>query len=120
MTESTFQTIENTRFIRELEFDDIVSLMNSHFSVHTADQQPRHYVPAAFQTLQSLRPNPRHQSPGLERTPDHPLDVEDACLGMTVHIAAAVVDQVPETMKNAGKPEVNLGLAVGLVYMQDE
>lgn len=41
-------------------------------------------------------------------------------LGMTVAVAAAVVDQVPETMKNAGNPELNLVLAVGLVYTQDE
>ena len=43
-------------------------------------------------------------------------------LGMTVGVpvAAVVVGQDPETMKNAGKPEVNPGLAVGLVYMQDE
>ena len=41
-------------------------------------------------------------------------------LGMTVDVAAAVVDQVPETMKNADNPEANLELAVGLVYMQDE
>ena len=40
--------------------------------------------------------------------------------GMTVGVAAVVVGQVLETMKNAGKPEVNPGLAEGLVYMQDE
>ena len=39
-------------------------------------------------------------------------------LGMTV--GAAAVDQVLEMMKNAGSPEENPGLAVGLVYMQDE
>jgi hypothetical protein len=39
-------------------------------------------------------------------------------LGMTVGVAAAVVGRFPETMNNAGSPEVNLGLAVGLVYMQ--
>lgn len=38
-------------------------------------------------------------------------------LSMTV--AAAVVDPVPETRKNVGKPEVNPALAVGLGYMQD-
>jgi hypothetical protein len=41
-------------------------------------------------------------------------------LGMTVGAAAAVVGWVQETMKNAGKPEAYPGLAVGLVYMQDE
>jgi hypothetical protein len=40
-------------------------------------------------------------------------------LGVTT-AAAAVVGPVPETMKNAGNPEVNPVLAVGLVYMQDE
>ena len=30
-------------------------------------------------------------------------------LGMIVRVAAAVVDQVPETMKNAGNPEAKLG-----------
>ena len=41
-------------------------------------------------------------------------------LDMTVGVAAAVVDQVPEMMKNAGNLGANLGLAVGLVCMQDE
>jgi len=43
-------------------------------------------------------------------------------LGMTVTVSvpAAVVGLVLETMKNAGKPEANLELAVGLEYMQDE
>ena len=125
--------------------------MNSRFFVHIVDQQLRHYDPAAFQTLQLSRPNPKHQSRGPERTPDHLLDVEVAYivysvvahplagtaqvwevvsaemelymlghgLGMAVDVAA-VVDQVPETIYNAGSPEVNQGLAVGLVYMQDE
>jgi hypothetical protein len=121
--------------------------MNSHFFVHIADQQLRHYVPVAFQTLQSSRPNPKHQSLGLERTPDHPLNVEVANIAYSVdaHPPAgtvwvwgvvsaelelymlghdlgmtAVVGRVPETMKTAGKPEANPGLAVGVVYMQDE
>ena len=41
-------------------------------------------------------------------------------LGMTVYVAAAVVDRVQERMKNVGSPGENLGLAVGLGYMQDE
>ena len=122
--------------------------MNSHSFVHIADQQLRHYVPAAFQTLQSSRPNPKHQSLELERTlhvevayieysvVEHPLadtaqvrgvvsaEMELYMLGhgldMTVGVAAAVVGKVPETMKNAGNPELSLGLVVGLVYMQDE
>ena len=92
--------------------------MNSHFSVHTADQQPRHYVPAAFQTLQLSRPNPKRQSLGL----DPPAGTANVW-GVVSCEMELVVDHhdwlVPEMMKNAGNPEASLGLAVDLVYMQD-
>lgn len=41
-------------------------------------------------------------------------------LGMMTVGVAAVVGQVQEMMKTAGKPEVYPVLAVGLVYKQDE
>ena len=72
--ESTFQTklLKISGSKEDLKFEEI---LNSHFSVRTADQQLLHYVRAAFQTLQWSRPNPKHQSPGVERMPGHPLDV---------------------------------------------
>lgn len=73
--ESTFQTI---KVCGSLEDWNLKKYHFSHFFVHIADQQLRHYVPAAFQILQSSRPIPKHQSRGLDRTPDHPLDAEVA------------------------------------------
>lgn len=123
--------------------------MNSRFFVHIADQQLQHYALSASQTLQSSRltPKPRSLGPGQApdvevvyiacsvgayyspvgtaqvqvvasvemelRTPEHDL-------GMIVYVAAAAVAvPVPEMMNNAGSPEVNLELAVGLEYRQD-
>ena len=63
-----------------------ILLMNSHFSVHIADQQLQHYVLVASQTLQSSHLTPKHQSLEPRFALGHPPEVEVAYIAYSVDV----------------------------------